>query len=116
MAQRLHVHPNLMGSAGSKAAFEQGHTGETLCYLETRQGRTSGRHHGHARAMSRFTVLAWSCRTSSVCARKVLATTRSPLVFLSSRCTMPARGIAANCGERCKSALSSVPFQLPLPG
>src|SRR5713101_5575524 len=54
MAQRVHVHANLMRSAGSKAAFEQGGAGETFCYLETRQGRTSARYHGHARAMSRI--------------------------------------------------------------
>jgi len=54
MAQRVHVHANLMGSTGSKAAFEQGGAGETFYHLETRQGRTPGRHHGHARAMSRI--------------------------------------------------------------
>src|SRR5947207_15294813 len=54
MAQGLHVHPNLVSPAGSKAAIEQGRAGEASCHLETRQGRTAGGHDGHARAMSRI--------------------------------------------------------------
>ncbi len=65
---------------------------------------------------SRVTVRACNCRTRSVCASSVLATTMRPLVSLSSRCTMPARGSAASAGAWCSSAFSSVPSQLPLPG
>src|SRR5439155_17885852 len=54
MAQGLHVQPNLVGPTGSKAAFEQGRSNEAPRHLETRQGRTSGGDHGHARAMSRI--------------------------------------------------------------
>ena len=49
-------------------------------------------------------VRAASWRTSSVCASGVLATTISPLVSLSRRCTMPARGSAGKCGMRDAAA------------
>ncbi len=64
----------------------------------------------------RFTVRAWSCLTRSTCAASVFATTSSPLVSLSSRCTMPARGSSPVAGAWCSSAFSMVPAQLPLPG
>ena len=48
--------------------------------------------------------------------RPSCATTSSPLVSLSRRCTMPARGSAASAGAWCSSAFSSVPSRLPLPG
>ena len=48
---------------------------------------------------SRLTVRACNWRTRSVCAVRVLATTSRPLVSLSSRCTMPARGRLASCGR-----------------
>src|SRR5690606_34404736 len=44
------------------------------------------------------------------------ATSSAPLVSLSSRCTMPARGRAASAGSWCSSALTSVPLRLPAPG
>ena len=51
-----------------------------------------GRVHGRAALLFRI------CRTSAVCATKVLATTINPLVSLSSRCTMPARGTSFSSG------------------
>jgi hypothetical protein len=63
-----------------------------------------------------LTVRACNWRTRSVCASSVLATTIRPLVSLSSRCTMPARGTASMPGTWWSSAFISVPLQLPLPG
>ena len=58
-----------------------------------------GNSYGGACALRLATARYWreTCRaamrsTSAVCAGRVLATTISPLVSLSSRCTMPARG------------------------
>ena len=53
---------------------------------------------------SRSTSRASIARTSAVCASSVRATTINPLVSLSSRCTMPARGTCASFGSRCSSA------------
>ncbi len=44
---------------------------------------------------------------------RLRATTISPVVSLSSRCTMPARGRFAACGSRASSPLRSVPLQFP---
>ena len=63
---------------------------------------------------SRCAPASW--RTRSVCAEIVFATTSSPLVSLSSRWTMPARGTAASCGAWWSSAFCSVPARLPAPG
>src|SRR5690606_36258113 len=64
----------------------------------------------------RCTSRAESCATSAVCASSVRATTITPEVSLSSRCTMPARGSAASAGSRCSSAFTRVPDGLPAPG
>ena len=65
---------------------------------------------------SRSTSRASMARTSAVCASSVRATTIRPLVSLSSRCTMPARGTCASFGSRCSSAFCRVPAALPAPG
>ena len=65
---------------------------------------------------SRWISRASSMRTSAVCAASVRATTSRPLVSLSSRCTMPARGSAASCGSCASSAFCSVRSGLPAPG
>src|SRR5687767_6575949 len=49
-----------------------------------------------------------SCLARSACAETVFATTSRPLVSLSSRCTMPARGTAASAAACASSAFSSV--------
>ena len=51
--------------------------------------------------------------TSASMPARVRATTIRPLVSLSSRCTMPARGKPAAAGSCASRPLSSVPLQLP---
>src|SRR5256886_10293128 len=52
----------------------------------------------------------------AACASGVRATTRRPLVSLSSRCTRPARGSRASCGSSASSAFCRVCRALPAPG
>jgi hypothetical protein len=52
------------------------------------------------------------CTSASMAAR-VRATTMRPLVSLSSRCTMPARGSSRDCGIARQQAIEQVPRQLP---
>src|SRR5690606_24058923 len=64
----------------------------------------------------RCTSRADSWATKAVCACSVRATTITPDVSLSRRCTMPARGTAASAGSRNSRALTRVPLWLPAPG
>src|SRR5882762_9253097 len=52
----------------------------------------------------------------ALCASGVRATTKRPLVSLSSRCTRPARGSRASCGSSARSAFCRVWRALPAPG
>ena len=65
---------------------------------------------------TRRIVRSASCFTRSACALTVFATTSNPLVSLSRRCTMPARGTPASAGACASSALSSVRSGWPAPG
>src|SRR6202789_1780362 len=59
---------------------------------------------------------AMSSRVSAVCASGVRATIRRPLVSLSSRWMMPARGIEARRGSQPNNAFCSVCRGFPAPG
>ena len=54
--------------------------------------------------------------TNDVCAGIVLATTINPVVSLSKRCTMPARGTPLSWGQWCNSAFNKVPPWWPAAG
>src|SRR6185312_2890525 len=62
----------------------------------------------HSARYSRTISRAASCATSPVCASGVRATTRSPVVSLSRRCTSPARGTTASLGSSASSAFCRV--------
>ena len=65
------------------------------------------------------TSRSWNWRASSWCARSCLATTITPEVPLSSRCTMPGRcspPMPLRSLTWCSSAWTSVPDACPAPG
>ena len=71
-------------------------------------------HHPQASARYwRLTSRAAIMRTSASMTGRLRATTMRPLVSLSNRCTMPARGTCSACASRPSKALSKVPLQLP---
>ena len=56
------------------------------------------------------------CSDKLCMARSFLATTISPEVSLSKRCTIPALGNFFNSGYSCNKAFNNVPDLLPAPG
>ena len=65
------------------------------------------------------TSRSWNCRASSWCAASFLATTITPDVPRSRRCTMPGRSsppMPLRSARWCSSALTSVPEAWPAPG
>ena len=116
MPERGEMHSDLVSAPGLEPAGEQRCDAEAFddfvmgsCRLSSdddshcRSPRRmpADRRIDHAAALDvtcreRFTVRAASCRTSAVCAVIVFATTRSPLVSLSRRWTIPARGTDAS--------------------
>ena len=77
--------------------------------------RRSGRRHT-ARGIRAASRVRAAASVRAVCASSVRATTSRPLVSLSMRCTMPARGMAASFGSSASSAFCSVCARLPAPG
>src|SRR5438309_917132 len=83
----------------------------------TRAGRSPGSPQTSARYSFRNCLL-WSCRESASCATSVFATTRTPLVSLSRRCTIPGRAAARPVSAliRPTTAFTSVPLACPYAG
>ncbi len=119
-----HVHADLVRAPGFEAAFDQGHRAEAFAHavvgdrvaailahrlfqaiVRVATDRRIDAAAGDHRAVHDRRVLAMhrrardNCSTSDVCARNVRATTIRPEVSLSSRCTMPPRGISASLGS-----------------
>ncbi len=53
MAERLHVHADLVRPAGGEGAFEQAGIGEAPCHLVSSQGRPAAAHYSHAYTVTR---------------------------------------------------------------
>src|SRR5207249_2927207 len=82
---------------------------------------TAGRSPGSPQTSARYSFrncLLWSCRESASCATSVFATTRTPLVSLSRRCTIPGRAAARPVSAliRPTTAFTSVPLACPYAG
>ena len=82
--------------------------------------RPRRRRDSRARTPRRSRPWSANCAASARCARSFFATTISPVVSLSSRCTMPGRRsppMPERLSPQCAiSALTSVPVQLPAAG
>ena len=131
MADRREVRADLVGAAGLEPDAQQCRGGQPLDHLEAGDRRARAvaarRYHRAARAIaadrgvdraarasgwpvtsarySRRTSRAWiSCLTSAAWASSVFATTSSPDVSRSSRCTMPARSGSGPPAARPRSA------------
>ena len=121
MADRGEMDANLMRAAGAQRELEHGRAGEALDHPEVGDrfatafddGHAPAGRAGDARSARRWcpvssrkppctsaqyvrpSVRSLSCRARLRWAASVLATTSSPLVSRSSRCTIPARSAAA---------------------
>ena len=127
----MQVHADLVRAAGFEPAASSVACAKRASTSVVRDARACRVHDRHARALRRvaadrridgaarvdaamyerevFALARFAPAVGardSVCARSVFATTSRPLVSLSSRCTMPARGSSASCGE-CAAARSA---------
>ena len=120
----LPVPPFHLPVRGGKPALFLGHdrhffaVGRRPSDIRLHPPRSSGKFPSHSARYSRAHSFFAICSASERCAASFSATTKSPEVSLSMRCTIPGRTtplIELKLCRRYKSPLTSVPVRFPLP-